>query len=67
MESIRRLREMRINAQISQKDLALKIGMQPTIISRIECGRAKCGELIARRLGDYFMCDWKYFLSEDVD
>jgi len=64
-KSALRLKEMRWSQKITQRKLADDIGVHASVLSRIEQGRSKCGELLSRRLGDYFMCDWRYFMSED--
>lgn len=61
-----RLKELRLHKKYSQRSLAEAIGVHPSVLCRIEQGEAKCGELISRRLGDFFMCDWKYFMSEEL-
>lgn len=66
MVASRRLKELRWARRMSQKSLAESIGVHATVLSRIENNKVKCGELLSRRLGDYFMCDWRYFMSEDI-
>ena len=57
------LREMRVKAGISQKDLAERIGCDKNIICSIEYNRYPVGELMARRLGEFFEVDWKVFMA----
>ncbi len=58
-----RLRELRLSQNLKQNELAAAIEVLPGALSRIERGHVRCGELMARRLGQYFMCDWRYFLT----
>lgn len=57
------LRQFRLKRQISSKELAEQIHVFPEQISRIETGLGECGELMARRLGEYFGVDWRIFFE----
>jgi transcriptional regulator with XRE-family HTH domain len=59
-----KVREVRKRRGLKTKDLAEAIGVVPNYISRIEYGTEACGELMARRIGEYFGLAWKQFLSE---
>jgi len=57
------LRELRLNKNLTKHELAEAIGIHTTTIHAIESGAIKCGELNARRLGEFFKEDWKKFLT----
>jgi len=48
------------------KELADHIGIARTSLSAMEHRRISCGELVARRFGEYFDMDWALFLSEKI-
>ena len=58
------LRKCRKDAVMTTRALGAAVGMRPQHLTRIEYGKATCGELIARRLAEVFKMDWKLFLSE---
>lgn len=58
------LNKCRKSKNLKIKELADQIGIARTSLSAIEHKRITCGELVARRLGDYFDMDWALFLSE---
>lgn len=57
------LKQLRIANDFSQSGLAEKLKVSRETINRIECGRAKCGELMARRLAEALFCDWRIFVE----
>ena len=57
------LRKRRKEEGLKISEFAALIYMQPTTISHIEYGKEKCGELRARRFGEFFKEDWKNFLT----
>lgn len=61
------LRNKRRSWGLTIRELAKAIGISPHTISLMEYGKNACGELNARRLGEYFGVDWKKFLSEKYD
>lgn len=58
------LRKYRKSIGITARELGRKLGMYPNHITRLEYGTETCGELTARRFGEFFGSDWKQFLSE---
>lgn len=62
-----RIRDIRKAFRMTTEDLAKAIGVAPNYISRLEHGKESCGELTARRLGEYFKLNWKQFLSVKYD
>lgn len=56
-------RQFRKEKGLTTKQLAQRIHVFPEQLSRIEIGHTKCGELMARRLGEYFGVDWKVFVN----
>jgi len=57
------LREIRLAAGLTQRELAKRANIYPEVISRIETKKARCGELIARRLGEQLFCDWRVLIT----
>lgn len=55
------LRQFRLKRQLTCKELAQRVHVFPEQLSRIEIGAQKCGELMARRLGEYFGVEWRIF------
>ena len=58
------LRKIRKKYAISGYELARRLGLVKNTISLIEYKRISCGELMSRRLGEFFNEDWKKFLSK---
>jgi len=58
------LRETRKRHGLSTKELGAKLGVVPYTLTNMEYGHRICGELMARRLGEFFGEDWIKFLSE---
>jgi len=58
------LRKCRQSKGMSTIELGKSLGILPNYISKIEYGKITCGELMARRLGEFFGMDWKLFLNE---
>lgn len=61
------LRNKRKEKNITIKKLADDLGVSPGGLCLCELGRSATGELLARRLGEYFKDDWKKFLNEKVE
>lgn len=58
------LKEMRVNAQMTEEDLARRIGEHTTIITRMEDGYYPITEAHAKVFGDVFHVDYHVFLVE---
>jgi len=56
-------RKFRTERNLTTKELAQSLNVFQEQLSRIENGHTKCGELMARRLGEYFGVDWRVFVN----
>lgn len=58
------LRDCRKHLKLTTKALASKMKMDASVITRIEYGREPCGEVRARRFGDFFKRPWELFVNK---
>lgn len=58
------LRNIRKKFGMTAKELGQVLGVCRFTITAIEYGRIQCGELNARRFGEFFKERWQNFLSE---
>ncbi len=56
------LRGSRHKAEITQKDLAEVLGISQHHISEMENGKRPIGKLMAKRLAEFFKCNYRIFL-----
>lgn len=56
------LKSLRLEKGLSQKQVALQVGVQQPNYSRLESGKLPIGKTIAKRLAAFFETDYKIFL-----
>lgn len=59
------LKKVRIERNMSQKEVAMKIGVTATTICRYESGKRKLPLEIAKKLADVFDISWQQFYEEN--
>ena len=59
------LREKRIKQNLTQKDLAKKIGVDVTHISHIENGSRTPSVPLAKKIAEVLSCDWTAFFTDE--
>lgn len=56
------LRGMRLREELTQQELAEKLGISQYNLSKMENGKRSIGKEMANRLGRYFRADYRIFL-----
>ena|SRR5579872_563153 len=56
------LRACRRKVEVTQQELADSLGINQHHISEMETGKRPIGKEMAKRLGQYFKCDYRRFL-----
>lgn len=58
-----KLKELRLKHKLSQKDLAIKLNITQTALSRLECGTTTAHEDIINKVADLFDVSTDYLLG----
>ena len=58
-----KLKELRLKHKLSQKDLAIKLNITQTALSRLECGTTTAHEDIINQVADLFDVSTDYLLG----
>ncbi len=58
------LKEIRLKNEMSQTELAEKLGINRSTIAMIETGKNHLTVQMAKRVAEIFGCDWKELLED---
>lgn len=61
------LKLKRVEKNLTQQQLAEKIGVDRTLVSKIECGAASPSVGVAKRIASALGFDWTLFYEDDTD
>jgi len=67
MNTGKRIKELRLIKNITQKELAEKVGTRENYISDIENGKRKAGEKMLTKIADVFGMSYMFFLIISID
>lgn len=59
------LKEKRIEKRLTQQQLADKIGVDRTLVSKIECGASSPSVTVAKKIASVLGFDWTRFFDDD--
>ena len=62
--NMNRIKKLRLEESLSQKELADAIGVERTVITKFESGARGVNMNAARKLSDYFGCSIEYLLGQ---
>lgn len=58
-----KIKKLRLERKLSQYQLAVLLGMYPSQISRIECGKQKCSKVLALAVSAVLHVDLEFFIK----
>lgn len=61
------LKELRLNAHLTQDDLAKKLGIAPSTIRMIELGKRKGSDEVVNKIANYFKVSLDYLNAREND